>query len=121
VIREKYMVGKYVFPGLIDVITKASDFSSVSLPDYMVRMPYRIIDPLKTFTSPDYSSEQLRDSHIPDYRNTLYWNPSVKPDKDGKATVEFWSSDNKADYMINIQGITVNGKLFSIKKILKIN
>jgi len=120
VIREKYLVGKYFFPGIINVITKAGDFSCVSLPEYMIRMPYRVVEPVKSFVSPDYSSEEVRDNRIPDYRNTLYWNPSVKPDKDGKVRVEFWSSDNKADYIINIQGITTEGKTFSFQKILKV-
>ncbi len=120
VIREKYLVGRYFFPGIINVITKAGDFSCVSLPDYMIRMPYRVIDQVSTFISPDYSSVQRRDSRIPDYRNTLYWNPSVKTDKEGKARVEFFSSDNKADYVINIEGITGNGKVFSAQKILKV-
>jgi hypothetical protein len=60
------------------------------------------------------------ESRIPDYRNTLYWNPSVKPDKDGKAIIEFWSSDNKSDYIINIQGITEEGRTFSLQKIIKV-
>jgi hypothetical protein len=120
VIREKYLVGKYFFPGIINVITKAGDFSCVSLPDYMIRMPYKVVDPVKSFVAPEYSSDEVRDSRIPDYRNTLYWNPSVKPDKDGKARVEFWSSDNKADYIIDIQGITKEGKTFSFQKILKV-
>jgi hypothetical protein len=62
----------------------------------------------------------MKKSRIPDFRNTLYWNPSIKPDHDGKASVEFWSSDNKADYLINIQGITQDGRLFSFHKIIKV-
>lgn len=120
VIREKYLIGKYWFPGIINVITKSADFSCVALPDYMIRMPYRVIDPLRSFVSPDYSSAEMKNSRIPDYRNTLYWNPFVKPDKDGKARIEFWSSDNKADYIINIQGITEDGKMLSVKKVIKV-
>jgi len=120
VVKGKYQVGKYVFPGIVNVITKSADFNSVPLPDYMIRMSYRVIDPILSFVSPDYSSEEIRESRIPDYRNTLYWNPSVKPGKDGKAKVEFWSSDNKSDYMINIQGITQDGKLLSIRKVIQV-
>jgi hypothetical protein len=120
VINEKYLVGKYVFQGIVNVITKLGDFSCVSLPDYMIRLPYRVIDPVRSFVSPDYSSAELMESRIPDYRNTLYWNPSIKPGKDGKARVEFWSSDNKSDYVINIQGITAEGKIISFRKIIKV-
>jgi hypothetical protein len=86
----------------------------------MVRLPYKVIDPLRSFVSPNYSSQEMKDSRIPDYRNTLYWNPSVNPGKDGRAIVEFWSSDNKSDYLINIQGITQEGKTFSFQKNLKV-
>jgi hypothetical protein len=120
VIREKYLVGKYFFPGIINVITKSADFSNVSIPDYMIRLPYRVTEPVRSFISPDYSSVDIRENRIPDYRNTLYWNPSVKPGKDGTARVEFWSSDNKSDYIINIQGITSEGEMVSLNKIIKV-
>ena len=120
IILEKYMVGKYLFPALLNVITKSADFSSFTLPGYMIRLPYKVTEPVRTFVSPDYSSEQLSESRIPDYRNTLYWNPSLKPDSNGKASVEFWSSDNKSDYIINIQGINSDGTLVSINKIIRV-
>ena len=120
VIKGKYQVGKYVFYGIVNVITKAGDFNSVPLPDYMIRMPYRVIDPVLSFISPDYTSADTRESRIPDYRNTLYWNPSVRPGKDGNIKVEFWSSDNKSDYLINIQGTTQDGKMLSVSKSIKV-
>ena len=120
VIRERYFVGDYLFYGIVNIITKAGDFSNATLPDYAIRLSYRVIDPVNSFISPDYSSTALKKSRIPDFRNTLYWNPSVKPDQDGKTRVEFWSSDNKADYLINIQGITQEGKIFSLQRVLKV-
>jgi hypothetical protein len=120
VIRVKYFVGDYPFTGIVNVITKAGDFSNVALPDYALRLPYRVIDPVYSFVSPDYSSFQMKSNRIPDFRNTLFWNPSVKPDKEGKARVEFWTSDFISDYEVNIQGITKDGEKISLKKIIKV-
>ncbi|MEI6050218.1 MAG: hypothetical protein WCS03_15050 [Bacteroidota bacterium] len=120
VIKEKYLVGSYPFFGIVNVITKSGDYSCVSLPDYMIRLPYRVIDRVWSFASPDYSSAETMNSRIPDFRNTLYWNPAVKPDKSGKARIEFWSSDVVSDYEINVQGITLEGKLISAKKFIRV-
>jgi hypothetical protein len=119
-LTSKYFVGDYSFYGLVNIITYAGNYSSVTLPAYAIRMPYKVVDPVNTFKSPDYSSSDMKISRIPDFRNTLYWNPSIKPDKDGKAGIEFWSSDNTADYMIDIQGISSSGKMISLRKILKV-
>jgi hypothetical protein len=120
VIKEQYLVGKYFFTGIVNVITRSGDFSSVPLPDYMIRFPYRVLDPVWSFVSPDYSSSDNMNSRIPDFRNTLYWNPSVKTDKSGQAKIEFWSSDVVSDYEINIQGINSDGKPISAKKYIRV-
>jgi len=120
VIKDRYVIGDYLFCGLVNVITKDGDYSGVNLPDYAVRLQYRAIEPVKAFSSPAYSSEESMQSRIPDFRNTLYWNPSVQRDKEGKYMVEFWSSDLVGDYEINIKGITGEGKTFSFRKIMTI-
>jgi hypothetical protein len=120
VIKEQYLVGSYSFPGLVNVITKTGDFSSVSLPGYMRRFSYRVLDPVAVFISPEYSSESMKNSRVPDYRNTLYWNPSVQPDQNGSARISFWSGDNKGTYQVTLQGITREGKAFTLKKYIQL-
>jgi hypothetical protein len=120
VVKEKYFVGDYYFYGIVNVITKSGDYSCCTLPGYAIRLPYRVIDPVRAFVSPDYSSVEMKDNRIPDFRNTLYWNPSVKPGKDGKTRIEFWTSDITSDYEINIQGITSEGKTVSLRKTIKV-
>jgi ABC-type Fe3+-hydroxamate transport system substrate-binding protein len=121
VVQQKYFVGNYLLDGIVNIITKSADFSVVALPDYAIREPYKVIDPEVSFRSPDYSSTLALVSHAPDFRNTLYWNPSIKTDKEGKASFEFWTSDFKTDFELNIQGITQDGKAFSLRKIIKVN
>jgi hypothetical protein len=118
VIRDNYMVGGYVFTGILNVITIAGDFSNISLPDYMIRMEYRVIEPVPSFVSPEYDQSELKSVRIPDYRNTIYWNPSAENSTQG--VPHFWTSDNPGKYVINVQGIATNGRLISFRKILKV-
>lgn len=120
VIWDRYRVGSYLFNGIVNLITKTGDFSCVPLPSDAVRLHYRVIDTACSFISPDYSLTGIKNSKIADYRNTLYWNPSVHPDENGKASIEFWTADNKADYLISINGITSEGKTVSFRKSFKV-
>ena len=116
-VKDRYLIGDYLFYGLVNVITRAGDFvSNVDIPQYAVRIPYRVVDQTRPFKAPDYSDSRSRQSHLPDFRNTLYWNPDVSTDKEGKAVVDFWASDYATDYVINIQSVTEDGRLISYKK-----
>ena len=119
-VRDKYMVGDYLIYGLVNVVTRSGDFSCIGLPDYAVRLQWRVADPVYTFTSPEYPAAVLKNNHIPDFRNTLYWNPSLQPDKTGKYIIEFWSSDFASDYEINIQGVADDGRNVSSRKFIKV-
>ena len=70
------------------------------------------------FYAPAYATEKARRSMVPDYRTTLYWNPTVKLDDTGQATVEFYTSDAPADYDISIEGVTQTGKIVRTVKII---
>jgi hypothetical protein len=120
VVKAKYAVGDYIFYGILNVITKEGNYENFPLSENAVRLRYRVCDPVNLFSFPDYSTAAMKESRIPDLRNTLYWNPSIKPDKDGKSRIEFWASDYISDYEINIQGITADGKVVSLKKTIRI-
>jgi len=120
VVWDKYRVGGYLFNGIINVITKAGDFRYGSLPGDAIRVNNRLIEPVSSFVSPDYSNAELKNSRIADTRNTLYWNPLVRPDKNGFASIKFWTADVKTDYVINVSGITAEGKTISVRRIVKV-
>ncbi len=66
------------------------------------------------FYSPNY---RTMDYPTPeDVRRTLYWNPNVTTDKQGKANVLFFSNSRPDQQIrINAQGIAVTGQMFSSK------
>jgi len=59
------------------------------------------------FFSPLYDKIKLPDEK--DYRRTLYWNPDVRTDKDGKAIVAFYNNGTCKSMLINAETVTVNG------------
>ncbi|MCU7614037.1 TonB-dependent receptor plug domain-containing protein [Chryseobacterium sp. GMJ5] len=61
----------------------------------------------KNFSYPKYESTNTAYRH--DYRETLYWNPVVETDKEGKATVEFYNSDANTAFRIITEGISSTG------------
>jgi hypothetical protein len=61
------------------------------------------------FYSPKYTLENIRNPE-PDFRPTLFWSPSV-PVNEGKATVEFSTCDNLANYIIFVEGISKEGRI----------
>jgi TonB-dependent SusC/RagA subfamily outer membrane receptor len=64
----------------------------------------------KEFYVPKYDVK--KDAHTtPDYRATLYWNPSVITDENGNATIEFFNSDTAKQIQLSFEGISSNGIL----------
>jgi hypothetical protein len=120
VIKDLYLVGDYMFFGIINVITKAGDLSGISLPEDAIRFKYRAVEPVPSFRSPDYSSEDTRRSRIPDFRNTLYWSPSIISPANGNQVVEFWTSDEAGSFEINLQGMNNKGKPVSFRKVITV-
>jgi hypothetical protein len=62
------------------------------------------------FYSPVYDTEEMYNNPKPDYRTTLYWNPSIKTDKNGIATFEFYTSDYANPFIVRIEGKTDDGR-----------
>jgi hypothetical protein len=61
------------------------------------------------FYSPKYTPENIA-SPRPDFRPTLYWNPNLKLE-DGKMNIEFFTSDELAQYVVVVEGISQNGEI----------
>lgn len=63
----------------------------------------------RPFNMPDYSKKETLNSQKPDTRTTIYWNGDIITDKDGKATLHFFTADAPATYLITVNGISANG------------
>lgn len=64
----------------------------------------------RTFYSPQYDDPKTN-AAIADLRSTIYWNPTVVTDKDGKAEIEYFNAGSKGTYRVVIEGIDGDGHI----------
>jgi len=63
--------------------------------------------PVADFYAPRYPKGPIEGDK--DYRRTLYWNPSVTTDADGRATVSFYNNGYSRALTVSAQGLTPDG------------
>jgi len=69
---------------------------------------------VREFFNPCYDIQELRNEK--DYRRTLYWNPDVQTDKNGKASVSFYNNDSCKSMNVSAETVTENGVIGTICK-----
>lgn len=99
--------------GAIAILTKRGnsnyDYSKDVTPGTINRR-IRGYELVREFYSPDYGTQ--KPEHVrPDYRSTLYWNPSLRTDANGKAVVRFFSSDEATGMRLVAEGLTATGRI----------
>lgn len=70
------------------------------------------------FYHPTYDTPEKKNAQRSDLRSTIYWNPSLKLDADGKATIEYYTPDSTAPEEIIIEGVDKNGKVCRLHRII---
>ena len=74
---------------------------------------------VKEFYSPDYDSASLHNEGE-DIRSTLYWNPMIlTTPQDKKLSFDFYNNDITRAFRIIMEGISSNGKLIHIEKVVE--
>lgn len=62
----------------------------------------------REFEEPTYTST-VTPAKRTDFRSTIYWNPSIKVDRSGKAELEFYASDEITSFRATVEGIAKDG------------
>ena len=67
----------------------------------------------EVFYQPDYSNKPLPE--VKDYRRTLYWNPDLKLDENGKAEFKFYGNGKQTHLAVEAEGLADDGTLLTGK------
>ena len=62
------------------------------------------------FYQPNYSNRKMPEG-FKDYRRTLYWNPNLKLDENGKAKLSFYNNGRNNQFSVSVQGFAQDGTI----------
>ncbi|WP_298284948.1 hypothetical protein [uncultured Lutibacter sp.] len=119
VVREKYLYGTQLFEGVISFESIKGDINGFNSErkDYIVNID--LLKPLekKSYFKQVYDKNKFE--HIPDYRNQLLWMPNLSLSSKDEEVI-FYTSDNKGEFEICIEGFTESGKPVSLREIINV-
>jgi hypothetical protein len=113
VVKRKYIYGYKSFDGILNFTTYNGDLAGFELDPNAVVLDYEGLQLERQFYSPKYQNGEQTISHLPDFRNLLYWAPELKTNILGKLQTDFYTSDLPGKYAIMLQGIDSTGLIGS--------
>ena len=109
--RGCYTLGGNVYGGILSVVTHRGTMSDIRIDENMQMLSYEFPQNRPAFEVPNYDNQVNKESRRPDFRHTMYWEPSVT----GKTGTEFYTSDLEGIYVATLQGVDADGKRIEVE------
>ena len=113
---ESYSAFNADFPltSIINFTTDSIYDNSHPLPDFLgFRINFQGLTQPAEFYEPNYDWEP--EPEATDYRRTVYWNPQVTTDSEGRAHIEFFNNGFSQSLKVSAEGLTSNGTTITIQ------
>ena len=111
VVSRVYFSGNMAYNGVINFTTYTGKLDAFELDPNAIVLDYKGLQAKRVFNAPVYENGMQQESRIPDFRQLLYWNPTLKIEK--QKAVQFFTSDVPGNYIISVQGISKDGSLLN--------
>ena len=105
--------GSMVFNGILSVFTSPDVKNNLFFDKHSMHLPPISLINHSYYTNPDYSDPEKKINRYPDFRQLLYWNPSLDLSGNQNIHAEFYTSDSKGTYIIKVEGIASDGNPMS--------
>jgi hypothetical protein len=109
VMSSRYLLGMMQFTGIVSFSTYKNDLAGFELDPKVLVTSYDGVQAEREFYAPKYDNQASLATRMPDFRNLMHWSPNVITDENGKAQIQFFTSDFTGNYQVIVQGITNDG------------
>ena len=103
IINVNYFMGNSAIEGIMHFYTKTGNLSGFEFNNNIFRQVYACMEPVSNVFWPDYQDAAKKASHIPDFRNTLFFNQKYYLSSNNALNYEFYTSDTPGTYKIAIE------------------
>jgi len=108
-VQRRFFLGGVNFEGVLNWTSYKGDLAGYILDPRAVVVDYAGLELQREFYSPSYATPGDAGSHLPDFRNVLYWTPRAATDGKGKKPFTFYSSDVPGKYVVVAEGLAADG------------
>lgn len=108
-VQRRFFLGPSSFEGVLNWTSYKGDLAGYILDPRAVVVDYDGLELEREFYSPSYATPDEAASHLPDFRNVLYWSPTASTDAKGKRPLQFYSSDVPGKYVVIVEGLAADG------------
>lgn len=109
VVTGRYYHGPLTYDGVVSFTTYRGDLGGYQLPAQALLEAYEGLQGQREFYAPRYETTTPQQSRLPDFRNLLYWNPSVQLQAGQPRILNFYTSDQAGRYLVVVQGLAPTG------------
>jgi hypothetical protein len=110
VLNRKYYFGPSSYSGLLSLSTYTGEIKSLPLDPAAIILDFEGLQQQREFYTPIYETLQQAENRLADFRNLLYWSPSLKTELKGRVSLQFYTSDLEGAYILVLEGLTNNGE-----------
>jgi len=120
--NHERIAGNMVYKGLVSIYLKGNTkkFHSLLVPESKLSELDGYQNELDFVTTNFEGTLSMSDKR-PYFRNQLYWNPSLKLSGIRNNEIDFFTSDDEGEYLLDIQGIDEKGNPIHIQKTFLVN
>jgi hypothetical protein len=121
-IADRYVVGGLIYDGILSFTTYKGEFENLELNKKELLFDDEGWQRQRKFYMPDYKDPLVKKSRIPDFRELLYWAPTVKISKTNSGKISFFTGDVTGKFVVVVKGVSDDGRLvnemvpFEVKK-----